>query len=175
MDTALIAVLVGAATAALTTWLLDIRRDIAADRRKEREDRALRLAEFLGSTHQSALSIGLLATQSHSNKTEFFTSSFYTSSETRESTALNAIQLLDPEEVVKACLRLHAALVAREGQALGKQWKPDEWSSEGVDLGPFVDGVVSAALKSLGRPDLDRAALVAEATRLIASVQAQND
>lgn len=157
VDTALIAALVGAAAAAITTWLLDIRRDRATDRRQEQESRALRLAEFLGSTHQGALSISLLAAEPMSTKTEFFTGEFYTSSETRESTALNAIQLLDPEEVVKACLRLHAALVVLERQALAQQWNVEEWSAQRAKVDPWVDGVVSSALTALGRPGLDRA------------------
>lgn len=148
---------------------MDIRRDRAALRSREQEARALRLAEFLGSTHQGALSIGLLAAQPESAKTEFFTGEFYTSSETRESTALNAIQLLEPEGVVKACLRLHAALVILERQARSKQWDADDWSNHRVDVDPWVDGVVSAALESLGRPGLDRATLWAEATMAVGS------
>jgi hypothetical protein len=169
MDTALIAALVGTVAAALTTWLLDIRRDRAADRRREQESRALRCAEFLGATHQGALSITLLATEPMPTKQEFFTSGFYTSSETRESTALNAIQLLDSEEVVKACLRLHAALVSLERQALNKQWNTEEWSSIRDAVGPWVDGVVSAALSALGRPELTRAAEWAAAKRDVES------
>lgn len=169
VDTALIAVLVGAAAAAITTWLLDIRRDRAALRTREQETRALRLAEFLGSTHQSVLSIGLLAAQPRSAKEKFFAGEFYTSSETRESTALNAIQLLEPTIVVKACLRLHAALVLLERQARSKQWEADDWNIHRADVEPWVDGVVSAALESLGRPSLDRAILWAEATKAVES------
>lgn len=157
MDTALIAVLVGAAAAALTTWLLDIRRDREAERRRELESRALRLAEFLGATHQGALSIGLLAAKRLGDEKDLFlTGQFYTESETRESTALNAIQLLDPEDVVKACLRLHAALVALEKDALGRQWSTGEWSVRRAAVGHWVDTVLCTALKSLGRPYVDR-------------------
>lgn len=158
VDTALMAALVGAVVAAVTTWLLDIRRDRSSDRRQEQESRALRLAEFLGSTHQGALSIGLLAAEPMEKKADFFTGEFYTSSETRESTALNAIQLLDPEEVVKACLRLHAALVALEREALSQHWNAEEWGAQRISIDTWVDGVVSSALTALGRPGLDRAA-----------------
>lgn len=83
------------------------------------------------------LSIGLLAAQLESAKSKFLTGEFYTSSETRESTALNAIQLLEPEGVVKACLRLHAALVLLERQARSKQWDADDWSRHRVDVDPW--------------------------------------
>ncbi len=156
MDVTVVAAIVSAFVAAVTTLFLDIRRDRRADRRAEIDSRANRLAEFLGSTHQAVVLIGILAKTPSPNKAAFRQGMEYMENESREATALNAIQLLDPEGVVNACIRLHRMLVHLHHSALAKEWSDAAWAPMQSAINSWVDDVLDAGHEAIGHSPLDR-------------------
>lgn len=160
---ALVAALVGAASA---LWM-EIRRDRHAERVAEEGQRAQRVANFLGATNESVISIKLLGQKDSASKEKFRTGRYYTSVESRELAALNAIQLLEPVELARRCISLHEALAELETQALACEWSRDEWDRLRGVVEPRVDAVFHVTQSLLGRPILDRAAFASEARQEI--------
>ena len=159
MSDAVVAALCGAVLAGLAALLVQLSATFINNRTSERVARARGLAEYVASTHSGVIAMGLLALQPEGKKAEYRASPFYTAREDRETSALNVVQLLDPDSVVLACTRLHHALVALERDALARQWEEDEWRERRKSVDPWVEQVFEAGRQSLGRRATSRQAL----------------
>ena len=158
------AAMIGAAVAgaiALSSQLISAKQSRSAS---QDDERAARLGEFMSATHAAVLVLGELAylpDRDHNAAKEAFRGgSAMQAARDRVNAVLNAIELLENEDVVREVMGLDRSLVRLEDEALGACWTRDTWRKRRSEvMGETVDAVYAAGRSALKRNAIDRASL----------------
>jgi hypothetical protein len=152
MSDTVLAALIGAGIAGVLSLIVQTGGIYLQHKASTGASRAKGLADYLGATHSSVIAIGMLASLPLAEKAGLRWGDFYTTREGRETDALNAIRLLDPEPVVDAAARLHDSLVRLENDAQVKVWPELEWREHRERVvAPAAGALLSTGRKHLGR------------------------
>jgi hypothetical protein len=123
-------------------------------RRKSHSDSADRLAEYLASTHDGEVAISDLARAADGDKNKAREDVRLRMD--RKNTVLEAIKLLEKDEIVVAANKLDERLQDLFAKAKEKEYK-DEWPAERRDLEEAVAEFIKVSREEL-RPRADRKA-----------------